>query len=241
MNSGRDVSRWGGSLAMVLTLHAGAVAGMLTWQTDAPPSAPPPAAIMVELAPLPTAPQSSPADKPAEKRQEIIEKPQPKRPDPLPKAPVVKKAEVAVNKPKEKPPEKPAEKELPQTEVAAAPPSVAAPRSEAAAAPAEGASLSQPSNAVPTWQGMLVAHLERHKRYPRGPQLRRQQGVAHVAFTIDRQGNVVAHRLHKSSGYDALDEEALALLQRAQPLPPPPPELSGESLDLIVPVQFFLK
>lgn len=71
----------------------------------------------------------------------------------------------------------------------------------------------------------LVAHLEKHKRYPRGSQLRRQQDVA--------------HRLHKSPGYDALDEETLALLQRAQPLPPPPSELSGETFDLVVPVQFL--
>lgn len=109
-----------------------------------------------------------------------------------------------------------------------------------AAAPAEGASVAPPSNAVPTWQGTLLAHLERHKRYPRGAELRRQQGVAYIAVTIDRAGNVVAQRLHRSSGYSALDEETLALLQRAQPLPPPP-DGAGERLDLVIPVQFFLR
>jgi periplasmic protein TonB len=38
-----------------------------------------------------------------------------------------------------------------------------------------------------------------------------------------------------------LDEEALALVRRAQPFPPPPPEMPGNSLDLTVPIRFNLK
>jgi protein TonB len=45
----------------------------------------------------------------------------------------------------------------------------------------------------------------------------------------------------RSSGTSALDEEALALLRRAQPFPPPPPELSGSRVDLTVPIRFNLK
>lgn len=229
-------ARWGGSLALVLALQAGAVAGVLAWDTHAPPLAPPPAALMpaalmIELAPLPTAPRTTPAA-PARK-PEIVEKPQPKKPDSRPKAPVVKMADAAL--------EKPAEKARPQVEETGAPPSLQTPPSEVAAAPAQGASMAPPSNAVPTWQGTLLAHLERHKRYPRSAQLGRQQGISTVAFTIDRQGNVVVQRLNRSSGHDALDEETLALLLRAQPLPPPPPEVAGERIDLVVPVQFFLK
>jgi protein TonB len=39
----------------------------------------------------------------------------------------------------------------------------------------------------------------------------------------------------------ALDEEALALLRRAQPFPAPPRELPGERVDLTVPIRFNLK
>ena len=38
-----------------------------------------------------------------------------------------------------------------------------------------------------------------------------------------------------------LDEEALALLLRAQPFPPPPPEVPGEHVDLSVPIRFNLR
>ena len=36
-------------------------------------------------------------------------------------------------------------------------------------------------------------------------------------------------------------EEALALLRRAQPFPPPPRELAGDHVDLTVPIRFNLK
>lgn len=241
MSSNTETARWGGSLAMVLALHAAAVAGALAWESHAPAAAPPPAAIMIELAPMPTAPQTTPTEKPPAEKQEIVEKPQPKKPDPLPKPPVVKKAEVALNRPKETPQETPPVKEMRKVEETSAPPSVAAPPAETAAAPAQGASIAPQSNVLPTWQGALLSHLEKHKRYPRSAQTRRQQGVCYVAFSIDRHGMVVARKLHKSSGYDSLDEETQNLLDRAQPLPPPPPEVAGDRIDLVVPVQFFLR
>jgi len=36
-------------------------------------------------------------------------------------------------------------------------------------------------------------------------------------------------------------EQALALLRRAQPFPPPPRELAGDHIDLTVPIRFNLK
>jgi protein TonB len=69
------------------------------------------------------------------------------------------------------------------------------------------------SNAVPTWKTQIVALLERNKRYPETSQSRREQGVAQVFFSIDRQGRVIDSRVVRSSGASALDEEALALLR----------------------------
>jgi len=186
---------------------------------------------------LPVAPPAPPVDQPPQVKPPEPEPPKPQKVERRPKPPIPKKAELAVNTT----PEKPAE---PQSAVqeSVPPQSVAAPTAVAAAAPAQGAaSITPQSNALPTWQGALLAHLEKHKRYPRAAQLRRQQGVSHVAFTIDRQGRVLMQRLHKGSGHDSLDQETLDLLQRAQPLPPPPAEIAGERIDLLVPVQFFLK
>jgi len=56
------------------------------------------------------------------------------------------------------------------------------------------------SNAVPTWKTQIVALLERNKRYPETSQSRREQGVAQVFFSIDRQGRVIDSRVVRSSG-----------------------------------------
>ena len=67
--------------------------------------------------------------------------------------------------------------------------------------------------------------LDQFKRYLNGAQLRHQQGVAYLRFAMDRQGKVLSASIEKRSGFDLLDEETLALIRRAEPLPPPPSEL----------------
>jgi periplasmic protein TonB len=109
------------------------------------------------------------------------------------------------------------------------------------AAPTQGQIIPTNSNVVPTWKTQIVALLERNKRYPETAQSRREQGVAQVFFSLDRQGRVLESRVVRSSGANALDAEALALLRRAQPFPPPPRELAGDHIDLTVPIRFNLK
>src|SRR5262249_54765795 len=109
------------------------------------------------------------------------------------------------------------------------------------AAPMQGRITPIPSDAVPTWKSHILALLERHKRYPEAAQSRHQHGIAQVLFTLDRLGRVIRSRIVRSSGASTLDEEALALLLRAQPFPPPPLEVPGERVDLSVPIRFNLK
>lgn len=94
--------------------------------------------------------------------------------------------------------------------------------------------LSQQQRA--TWMSKVMAHLEKRKRYPESAQQRREQGVVLVEFTLDGQGNVQTVALKQGSGFRSLDNEVLALLRRASPVPPPP---DGEQKRLIAPVQFF--
>jgi protein TonB len=107
-----------------------------------------------------------------------------------------------------------------------------------AAAPASAAPA--PSNGAPTWQGLLLGRLEQFKRYPALAQSRGQQGVVWLRFTMDRDGKVLSARIDKSSGHDLLDQETLALIRRAQPLPRPPPDVPGATLELVTPIEFFL-
>lgn len=99
----------------------------------------------------------------------------------------------------------------------------------------------QISNSKPTWQGLVLAALDKVKRYPRDAHFARQQGVPYIRFTMDRRGKVLSVSLERSSGFRSLDQEALALPKRAQPLPKPPKDVQGESVELVVPVEFFMR
>lgn len=92
-----------------------------------------------------------------------------------------------------------------------------------------------------TWRGILLGHLERYRRYPRQAERRRQQGVAHVRFLVDRQGHVSAPEISRSSGHRLLDEETLATVRRASPVPPPPAGVAGDPVSVTVPVNFHLR
>ncbi|MGC2855213.1 energy transducer TonB [Novispirillum sp. DQ9] len=243
MTPRKDALRWTGSLAVVLGVHAGAVAGMLAWTANSAPPLPPPAAVMIDLAPLVQAPEPPPEPPPEPEPMPEPPTPEPEPepepvaeeppPVPLPPKPVVER--------KPPPPPKPVAAKPPPPRQEPPPPAVEAPPARQAVAPRRDEPVVSRSNAVPTWQGALLAHLERHKRYPRAAQARRQEGVVEVAFTLDRDGRVLRASLRESSGHRLLDEEALEMLRRAEPLPPPPPEMAGDRIDLVVPVRFFVK
>ncbi|MGX9431148.1 MULTISPECIES: energy transducer TonB [Bradyrhizobium] len=101
----------------------------------------------------------------------------------------------------------------------------------AAAQTASGLSSMSPAN----WQSLLMAHLERRKRYPSDARERGARGIAYVRFTIDGAGKVLSASLVRSSGFAELDQEVVALVHRASPVPAPPP---GVSRTITVPVNF---
>lgn len=123
----------------------------------------------------------------------------------------------------------------------AAPPSGAATRaaSDGAANGSLPPAIGTPSG-TSNWAGVVLGRLEQFKRYPALARARHDEGVCYVRFTIDRAGHVLASSLDRSSGHPALDDEAVALVRRADPLPEPPDEITGETITLTVPVEFFL-
>lgn len=236
---------WLASAALVTVLHGGALAVAVLWHSQVAPPPAPATAMLIELSPM--AAPAPPSDKAPGVEQQAA-RPMEKLVEDLPEIkPVVEKAAVRLPKPVPRPKPRqlppietpPADKVVDQ---ATAPEAAEAPPAAKSAAPIAGASTpAPPSNAVPTWQGALRAHLERHKRYPAAAQFHRQQGVAAIRFAMTRDGTVVTAQLERGSGHARLDEEALALLQRAQPLPAPPSEVAGEPIEIIVPIQFFLR
>ncbi len=94
---------------------------------------------------------------------------------------------------------------------------------------------------ISAYHRTLLAHLERYRQYPQGARLRREQGVAMVRFTVDRGGRLLALAMDNGSGYPALDEEAIATLRRAEPLPALPAEIAAGQLEFVLPLRFQVK
>lgn len=234
-----EMLRWGACVAVAVCVHiAGAFALLARWNdpSDAVASAP---AIMVELAPVPVAPDTVRSQQPAGPRQDEAQ-PEPELPKSVgkveTKAEVVKDAELPATQPKladeqiEKRPKR-------RHASLASAPSTAEQRAERAAASAPGAA-SHNSDALPNWKSALVARLERFKRYPPEAQSRGEYGVAQLAFSVDRSGTVHHARIMHSSGSNVLDRETIALAERASPMPAPPPEISGSQIPIIVPIRY---
>jgi protein TonB len=95
--------------------------------------------------------------------------------------------------------------------------------------------------ALASWRDQVHAQLQRAKRYPRGAGKRREQGMVTVTFLLSSNGNVLSKSVVRSSGYADLDQEELAMIARAAPFPPFPPSITGETLNLPVPIQFRLR
>jgi protein TonB len=211
-------------------------------QADAPPPPPPEAAQQQEAVQEqlpPTPPQPSPAVE-APMQPEIAPpppnpepaNPQPAKtiPDPAKPPPVKPKpVHAQTNKPSEKPPA-PRTSAAPKAERRA--PSMSAPSAVSGAMAAA---------ALASYNQLVAAHLQRFKQYPSSSKAAGEQGVSKVSFTLSRGGQVLSDRLAGSSGYPALDAETVAMVRRAQPFPPMPPELKQASMGFTVPIRFSVR
>ncbi len=89
-----------------------------------------------------------------------------------------------------------------------------------------------------SYSGLIAAHLRRHKRYPREAERKRIQGIVRIHFSVGEKGEILGAEIVASSGSPLLDDEALAMVSRAQPFPPLPKKLRTEELHFTVPVRF---
>lgn len=87
-----------------------------------------------------------------------------------------------------------------------------------------------------TWQKELLAHLDKYKHYP--SERSNQSAEIVIRLTLDRTGRVVSADVSRSSGDSAFDHAALAMVERASPVPPPPPLVADEGLVFSLPVIF---
>lgn len=256
-DQGQDFRRWSFAAAVVVLLHVGLASLYLLrpeLEADGAPEAP---AVIIDLAPMPVAPASDADLAPG---PDMIEaQPAPKPPpqtkpeltEPVPE--VEAAAEVTLPKPEpkaieEKPEEKPDDQKAetkPADQAPPAPQTTAAPRSEKStaakpAAPSPG-SVAAARAQMAKWRDLVAARLQQNKRYPREAEARRDTGVATLTFSVNRQGHVVSSRIVKSSGHPSLDNEVMAMLHRAEPLPAFGPAMTQSVIQLTVPIQFSLR
>jgi periplasmic protein TonB len=90
-----------------------------------------------------------------------------------------------------------------------------------------------------TWQMELAAHLDKYKRYP-GDRSQQSAEIV-IRFVLDRAGHIVSASVAKSAGDPAFDDAALAMMRRADPVPPPPSLIADEGLSFTMPVIFRVK
>jgi periplasmic protein TonB len=91
------------------------------------------------------------------------------------------------------------------------------------------------------YRDRLAAHLKAYQRYPALARARREEGLVVVDVTIRRDGGIVTMTIEHGSGSQLLDDEALATLKRADPLPAMPTELPGATMALMFPLRFHLE
>ena len=123
-------------------------------------------------------------------------------------------------------------------EATATPSSEAIQQGPSSVAPAQGTGESARRMRA-TWQKELIAHLDKHKRYPAARSQKSAEIV--VSFALDRMGHVLSTSIVKGSGDTAFDEAALAMVRRSDPVPQPPPIVADEGLSFTLPVIFRIK
>jgi periplasmic protein TonB len=123
-------------------------------------------------------------------------------------------------------------------EATATPSSEDIPQATHSVAPAQG--TGETARRLRTiWQKELIAHLDKHKRYP-AERLQKSAEIV-VGFALDRTGHVLSASIVKGSGDPVFDAAALAMIRRSDPVPQPPPLVADDGLNFTLPVIFRVK
>jgi periplasmic protein TonB len=239
-----ELRRWLMAAAFVTAAHGGLVLWLMN-KHDANLAGAPPAAIMIELAPVDVAPPTetppevNPGPPMTQANPAEVEQPQTMAVPQLPSAP--KPAVVLMTPPKAKPKPKKIVKETakPVAKRVREPP---APRTSAPrTATASKAAASPASNAAEAaaFRSAWSAAMGWNRHYPEAARARGEQGTVRLALTIGRSGHVMSAHIVGSSGSSTLDQAALEMARNATGRPLPPE--MGSSVSLIVPIRYSIR
>ncbi|MDF0522417.1 energy transducer TonB [Bradyrhizobium yuanmingense] len=259
----REGARWGVSAALIVALHLGAALLAMSWLKQVPDEGVNMPAILIDMTPETSAPQSTPLDiapgpvmqqadasPPEPVQQQAVEElipPTPPQEQPDVVAPPEQKLEPSPPQPepaKVAPVEKPAPAKprvvrldaRKPSDALPAPRTSAPPRAERQAPLASAVNAGSAASAMATYYQRVRAHLMRFHQYPASAN--GQKGTVKVSFTLGRGGQVLSSRLGGSSGVAALDAQAMAMVRQAQPFPPVPSEITYGTIPINIGVAF---
>ena len=199
------------SFAAPLALHVFAIAGILS-ATGIRTGASDARQAQVTVVALPSPP---PPDHPAPRRGASLHPmPSARLSPPMPPASMAQAADLPVS-------------------ARAAPPAQAEARDTASPPEMPPSSGKGPDQTLPDYQAAIWRHIAEHR--PRGIQAK---GSAVIDFRIDRNGQLLASKIVRSSGNLNLDRIATRLIRQASPFPRPPEWLAADQLVFVVPINF---
>jgi len=114
------------------------------------------------------------------------------------------------------------------------------PRKEPATGPEETVDLANPSGKYRAYLRELRHRIESLWAYPQDAYSRSETGTAVVRFSIQNDGTLAATGIVSSSGFDSLDQGALAVVEAAAPYAPFPDTFNLSTLHIVAKFQYEL-
>lgn len=230
-----ELRRWAFAAAMVLVAHIAVVGAYMFVAPDEDDGTSDVPAVFIDLTPSPSSSPSiedappGPEASAAAAATKPPERPKPEVADPVEKVEVPAEVTLPVPVPKAK--EEEAQQQAPS-------PNTAPPRAERLGPerPATAQQGNASRAAVIRWNRFVSARLQQNKRYP--ATAHGEKGTVVFSFVVDPKGQILSQRIVRSSGYPALDNEALALLQRSQPLPAFLPGMTQPNMEVNTSIGF---
>ena len=90
------------------------------------------------------------------------------------------------------------------------------------------------------WQSLNRFFKDSGYEYPKRAELAGQEGKVYITVEIAPSGLIINARVSKSSGFQLLDEAALASVIAAKRLPPLPRQLSQKNRKFRIPIEYRL-
>ena len=107
-------------------------------------------------------------------------------------------------------------------------------------APEKSIDVKAQQKVIESYGALLTRHISAFKKYPRIAQRRIWEGDILLELTLNKNSKILNIKVINESKYEVLNKEAVAMIERAQPLPKAN-NIKSETFKVFVPVAFKLR